>query len=106
MSRQRSAWFPMALMLLFALPMLADDGPTLFKSKCVMCHGADGTGATTMGKKFGIRSFASPDVQKQTDAVLTTTIKNGKGKMPAYGGKLTDADIKALVAHIRSFAKK
>jgi mono/diheme cytochrome c family protein len=31
--------------------------------------------------------------------------KNGVGKMPAYKGKLSDAEIKAAVAYFRSFAK-
>jgi mono/diheme cytochrome c family protein len=45
-------------------------------------------------------------VQKQTDAQLTEAIAKGKGKMPAYDGKLKDTDITGLVAYIRGLAKK
>lgn len=53
-----------------------------------------------------IRDFHSPDVQKQSDADLTQIITAGKGAMPSYKGKLTDAQIKDLVGYIRSLAKK
>lgn len=94
-----------ALFLVAALPLFGADGAALFKSKCVMCHGADGAATTAMGKKLGIRSFASAEVQKQADSVLIDVITKGKGKMPSYGGKLSSDEIKALVAHIRTFAK-
>ena len=45
-------------------------------------------------------------VQKQTDAELTKVTEDGKGKMPAYKGKLTDAQIKDLVAFVRTLKKK
>jgi mono/diheme cytochrome c family protein len=45
-------------------------------------------------------------VQKQTDAELTAIITNGKSPMPAYKGKVTDAQIKELVTYVRGLAKK
>ena len=93
------------VLVVVALPLTA-DGPTIYKSKCAACHGADGKGDTAMGKKLNIRSFAAPEVQKQSDADLLAISKKGKNKMPAYEGKITDADLKAVIAHIRTFAKK
>jgi cytochrome c6 len=87
-------------------PLAAQDGPTLFKTKCAMCHGADGKGQTPMGKKLNIRDLGSPDVQKQTDAELTTIISKGKDKMPAFEGKLTAEQIGQVLAHIRELGKK
>ncbi len=87
-------------------PLAAQDGPTLFKTKCAMCHGADGKGETPMGKKLNIRDLGSPEVQKQTDAELTTIISKGKGKMPAFEGKLTAEQIGQVLAHIRELGKK
>jgi mono/diheme cytochrome c family protein len=86
----------------------AQDAPTLFKTKCAACHGADGSGNTTIGKSLGAKDLGSAEVQKQTDAQLTDIITNGMagGKMPAYKGKLTDDDIKGLVGYIRTLAKK
>jgi mono/diheme cytochrome c family protein len=64
-------------------PLAAQDGPTLYKTKCAMCHGADGKGETPIGKKLNIRDLGSPEVQKQTDAELTTIISKGKGSHPS-----------------------
>ena len=89
----------------FTLPALSADAPATFKSKCAPCHGVDGAGGTPMGKKLGVRDLRSPEVQKQTDAVLLGVIVKGKQKMPAYGGKMPDADLKALVAHLRTLKK-
>jgi cytochrome c6 len=82
------------------------DGVGDFKAKCAMCHGADGTGSTATGKALKVRDLGSADVQGQTDAQLYDIVTNGKGKMPAYKGQLTDEQIKELVAFIRSLAKK
>jgi cytochrome c6 len=82
------------------------DGAGDFKAKCAMCHAADGSGSTATGKALKVRDLGSPDVQGQTDARLTTIITDGKNKMPAYKGKLTDDQIKGLVAYVRGLAKK
>lgn len=87
-------------------PLAAQDGPTLYKAKCAMCHGPDGKGETPMGKKLNIRDLSSPEVQKQTDAELTTIISEGKGKMPAFKGKLTAEQFGQVLAHIRELGKK
>jgi len=93
----------MALAIL-ALPLAsfaADAAADVFKSKCAMCHGPDGK-----GKMAGTKDLASADVQKSSDADLAATITNGKPpKMPAYKGKLTDDQIKSLVAYVRTFKK-
>ena len=40
-----------------------------------------------------------------SDAEATNVIKNGKGKMKGYKDKLSDANVKALVAYVRSLKK-
>ncbi len=77
----------------------------LYKSKCQMCHAADGSGNTPAGKAMNAHPFNSPDVMKQSDAELTAVIKKGKNKMPAFDGKLTDAQITDLVAYIHTLQK-
>jgi len=91
--------------LMFSTWSLADGGADTFKSKCAACHGADGAGKTPMGQKFNLRDMSSADVQKQSDAVLTGIITNGKEKMPAYTGKLSADDITGLVKFIRTLKK-
>jgi mono/diheme cytochrome c family protein len=96
------------LLLLAAPTASAEDGAALFKAKCAACHGQDGSGNTAIGKKSALRDLGSAEVQKQTDAELTSVIADGKGK-PAHAYKkkgMTDDQIKATVAHIRSLAKK
>ena len=77
---------------------------TLYKSKCAMCHGADGTGSAT-GKTMGAHDFTTAEVQGMSDAELSTIITNGKNKMPAYGKSLKADDIKGLVVYIRTLKK-
>ena len=78
------------------------DAAALYKTKCQVCHGPDRKGDTVMGKKLGTKDFHAPEVAKMPDAELFDVTKNGKGKMPPYDKKLTDAQIKDLVKYIRS----
>jgi len=94
------------LALLFISPAQAQDAAGLYKAKCAACHGADGKGDTPMAKNLGVRDFASPEVQKETDGELFAITRKGKNKMPAYGNSLKDAQIKDLVAYVRELAKK
>ena len=84
----------------------AQNAETLYKSKCAACHGPDGAGATTMGKKLGAKDFRSPEVSKLSDTELFDITKKGKNKMPTYDKKLTDDQIKDLVKYIRQLCKE
>jgi cytochrome c6 len=81
-------------------------GGDTYKAKCQMCHAADGSGNTPAGKAMKALPFNSPDVVKEPDATLMAAIKNGKGKMPSFSGKLTDAQISDVVAYIHTLQKK
>ena len=80
-------------------------GADTYKAKCAMCHGADGLGTTPAGKAMKAASFKDPALVNAPDTQLIASVKNGKNKMPAYGGKLTDDQIKAAVVYIRSLQK-
>jgi cytochrome c6 len=80
-------------------------GADTFKAKCQMCHGADGIGATPAGKIAKIVSFKDPTIVNAPDADLIAVIKNGKNKMPPFATKLTDDQIAAVLAHIRTLEK-
>lgn len=97
-----------AMLVALAIPLsaLAADGAAIYKAKCASCHGADGNGQTAIGKSMKLRDLGSPEVQKQSDKELYTWTADGKGKMPAYKTKLSEEEINALVAHMRTFAKK
>jgi cytochrome c6 len=100
--------FPFLLFL--ALPTTTraqSDGASLYKSKCAVCHGANGDSSTTsIGKSMKIRDLRSADVQSQSDEQLSVITKGGKGKMPSYQGKLSEEQVNQLVAFMRSLAKK
>ena len=86
-----------------------DDANKIWDTNCAACHGKDGKGHTMMGRKWDIKDLTDPKVQDSfDDAQAAKIIKEGvtdKGveKMKAFGDKLSNDDIKALVAHIRSF---
>lgn len=79
------------------------DAAALWAQNCASCHGKDGSGATAMGKKLGVKDYTKE--QGFSDAEATNVIKNGKGKMKAYKDKISDADVKALVAYVRGLKK-
>ncbi len=89
-----------------ATALAQDTGADTYKAKCAMCHAADGSGSTPAGKAMKAIPFSSPDLVKASDADLIAATKNGKGKMPAYSGKLTDGQITAVIAYVRTLQKK
>jgi len=90
---------------------VAADSSIIWAQNCASCHGKDGSGNTMMGKKLGVKDYHDAKVQAAfSDAEAERAIKegvktNGKETMKPFGSKLSDADIKALVAYIRSFKK-
>ncbi len=96
-------WCVALLGLAFGLtvPAFAQDSPAdIYKAKCAGCHGADGSKSM-----MGAKPLNGAEVKAMSDADLNGAITNGKGKMPAYKGKLTDAQITGLVGHIRTLQK-
>ena len=68
-------------------------GYELFELNCAHCHGSDA------------RGDEGPDLHgvAKSDARISSLIKNGiKGEMPKFGAKLTDTDVQALIAFVRS----
>src|SRR6185503_1760454 len=90
---------------------LAADAAANWTQNCASCHGKDGSGATMMGKKLNIKDYRDAKVQAAfSDTEAERAIKegvktSGKETMKPFTSKLSDADIKALVAHIRAFKK-
>jgi mono/diheme cytochrome c family protein len=80
------------------------------KSKCAVCHGDDGKGDTEKGRTLKAPDFTNPKFQTETtDREMAETIENGvrdkAGKllMPGFKEKLSAADVRELVALVRSF---
>jgi cytochrome c6 len=88
----------------------AADVKENWDKQCAKCHGADGKGDTKMGKKLEVKDYTDAKVQAaMKDDEMAKIIKQGKKegdktKMKAFT-ELSDAEIKALVAHVRSLKK-
>jgi len=91
-----------AAALLAATAASAADGKALFGSKCAACHGPDGKGQTTMGKKLGVKDLT---VSKLTAAEMEAIVTSGKGKMTPFAGKLAPAEIKEVAAFVKGGLK-
>jgi mono/diheme cytochrome c family protein len=99
--------------LLIAAPLSgrAADAKSNWANNCAQCHGASGKGDTKMGKMLNAMDLTDSKKQSAfTDAQAAAAIKdgikqNGKTAMKAFGGKLSDEEIKALVAYVRTLKK-
>jgi cytochrome c6 len=81
------------------------SGVATFKAKCVLCHGADGAGNTTLGKQLQAANLRSKEVQKKTDAELTKAVHDGNGNMPPFADQLSDDEIAQVVKYLRTLGK-
>jgi cytochrome c6 len=81
------------------------SGEATYKAKCQSCHGAQGVPNPGIAKMMGVKPATDPSVKSLSEAEMITDTTNGKAKMPAFKGKLTDAEIKASVDYFRAFAK-
>lgn len=100
-----------ALLAIPAISVTAADAKAIYDKQCAKCHGVDGKGQTTMGKKYGAKDYTSAKVQDELkDEAAFKAIKEGykskDGKVlmkPAEN--MTDAEIKEVVAYLRKFKK-
>ncbi len=97
-----------SVMMAFAEPIVLaqSSGVDIYKAKCLICHAVDGSGNMPAGKATKTPSFNSAEMLKMSDADFLADTRNGKGKMPAYSGKLSDQEIKNVVAYIHTLQKK
>ena len=95
-----------------ALSAKAAEPKENWDTLCAKCHGADGKGDTKMGAKLGAKDFTDAKVQAELKdeaafKVIKEGLKNADDKTlmkPADG--LSDGDINALVAFVRTLKSK
>jgi len=100
---KRKISFIITAIITSAVISFGADASATWNANCASCHGRDGSGSTMMGKKLGVKDYTKD--QGFSDAEAANIIKNGKGKMKGFKDKLSDADVKALVAYLRSLKK-
>src|SRR5947208_7260142 len=80
---------------------IKSPGEALFNGRvkpdvnCYSCHNGDGTG-TMRGPNLGKR------VPKLTDQQIAQAIAEGPGLMPSFKDKVTDSDVQAITAWLRT----
>jgi mono/diheme cytochrome c family protein len=86
------------------------DGPATFASNCASCHGTAGEGISGVFPPLNGSEVVAGQPETITKIVLnglqgpiTVAGAGYDGFMPAFGGLLTDAQIAAVLTHIRSF---
>src|ERR1700722_835501 len=81
-------------------PGASEPAAALFQQNCAVCHGPSGKGVASVHTP----DFTNPSFARSlSDRDITTVIRNGKGggRMPAWSGKLTDAQIDSLSSYVR-----
>jgi cytochrome c6 len=82
-----------------------DAGKKIFEANCAACHGSDGAG-TPVGLSLMAPDLRSDAVQKLSDDDLKKQVSEGKNNMPPFKDTLSTDQIQAVVAYVRTFAKK
>jgi mono/diheme cytochrome c family protein len=76
------------------------DAKGIYEGKCKSCHGGDGKGDTTIGKKVDIPSLAKTSLSK---AKIVSVIESGvpDTKMKGYKDKLSKEEIDAVADYVK-----
>jgi len=101
-----------ALGLVFAGSAMANDGASLYKSKCLPCHGAEGAG-TAMAPGFQGNAF----IKASSKADIEGVIKNGRAgaqkkykkfalSMPPWKASLKDPQVAAIADYLKTLGSK
>ena len=93
-------------------PTYGASGASLWKKQCASCHGHDGRGETKAGRKLLIGDLTNAQLQakfsdEQAFQSIKFGLKDANGKVIMKPAKrVTDEEVSALVAHVRTFVRK
>ena len=79
-------------------------GAQVYRNKCVLCHGLDGSGHTALGKQLQAADLRHK-VPKISDVELHKLIHEGRGNMPSYSDQLSDHEIDQVIQYVRRLSK-
>jgi len=85
---------------------VARTAAAIYSKECATCHGKDGQAKTFKAKFNHARNLTDAQWQgRVSDERIFNSINNGKGKMPAFGKKLSEEEINSLVPYVRGLKK-
>jgi cytochrome c oxidase cbb3-type subunit 3 len=103
---------------LFALSALAacdrtvaggsNDGAAVFKAACATCHGEHGKPPAQMTAQLGVRDLTGAEFRaRKSLALVEAQVREGSpsGRMPAFTGALTEAQIAAVAAYVLTLSE-
>ena len=103
-------WWPClaAVALLVPSSVNGADGQKIYADTCVPCHGEDGRGRTPQGRKIGAKDLGQSKLgEAEIRRQINEGTKDAKGvqKMPPFKDKLSQDQIEALVAYVKTFRR-
>jgi cytochrome c6 len=107
---KKSMMAVLTLLLAGGISLSAANVNELWEKNCTKCHGADGKGNTKMGKKAKVKDMTTAEYQAnfkedKSFKSLKEGMKEGDRVVKKPAENLSDEELKALVAHVRSFKK-
>ena len=86
-------------MLAFSAVAFAESGQDIYKAHCQSCHGPGGIPSAGMAKMMGVKPASEYTMSAEE---MFKAVRDGKGKMKPFAGKLTDDQIRQSIAFFRT----
>lgn len=105
---KKAALLTVGLLSVSALSGFAAEPKENWEQHCAKCHGSDGKGDTKMGKKLEVRDYTDATVKasikddEALKALKEGLTKDGKQLMKAFSPAVSDDELKALIAYMRT----
>lgn len=75
---------------------------SVYRAHCARCHGADGHANTPAGRETDADDLTTGKVKGMSASRMAQIIRKGKGDMPAFGKKLSAAQIAGVVRYVKT----
>ena len=79
------------------------DGAKVFGEACARCHGDGGKPPVPMVDQLGVRDLTAPEFRaRRNRALIDQQVRRGSanGRMPAFTGALSDAQVESVTAYV------
>jgi mono/diheme cytochrome c family protein len=97
--------FCAALFLFVPAVSAQETSSGLYKSKCALCHAPDGSASGPVGKQMNVPNLRLRQAQALTNEQWIQIVEDGKGRMPAFKGRLSDEQIRQVVSYLRELTR-